>query len=66
MPAIDSAITNVLAQQQASLANQVSMAVQAKTLDAARQQGDAVNALLEQAVQLGKSLTAGKVFDSIA
>jgi len=45
-------VSSSIANQQAALAQEVSYAVAAKTLDIARTQGDAVASLLESAVQM--------------
>jgi hypothetical protein len=66
MSGIDCAVQSVLNAKQDALHNQISIAVAAKQLDAVRQQGDAVNALLQEAVQLSKALGAGENFDAQA
>ncbi|MBW3597997.1 MAG: hypothetical protein KY475_12060 [Planctomycetes bacterium] len=66
MSSLDPAIQSLLSAQQGALRNQVAFTVAAKQLDATRQQGDAANALLEQAVQLSKALGAGENYDAQA
>ncbi len=66
MSGIDCAVQSVLSAKQGALHNQISMTVAAKQLNAARQQGDAMNAILEQAVQLSKTVGAGEGFDAQA
>jgi hypothetical protein len=66
MSGIDCAVQNVLNAKQDALQQQISITVAAKQLDAARQQGDAVNALLQEAVQLSKAAGAGENFDAQA
>ncbi len=65
MSTIDSAINGLLAAQQGSWDSRISIAVAAKQLDAQRQQGHAVNSLLEAAVQLSKEVGAGGQFDAV-
>jgi hypothetical protein len=66
MCSVDGAIQSVLAAQQGALQSQISAAVAAKQVDAVEQQGEAVNAMLEAAAELSKSLTSGKQFDALA
>jgi hypothetical protein len=61
---IDPAVASVLSAKENALRAQVTFAVAAKQLDAVEQQGDAINQLIEQAAQLGKSLDTGKRFDA--
>ncbi|HTN76175.1 MAG TPA: hypothetical protein VL096_13050 [Pirellulaceae bacterium] len=62
---LDPAISSVLAAKDNALRTQISYAVAGKQLDAAKQQGAAVNDLLAQAAQLSKSLTSGHGFDGV-
>jgi hypothetical protein len=66
MNSLDPAVQSLLSAQQGALRNEIAFAAAAKQFDAARQQGDAVNALLEQAVQLSKAAGAGERFDAQA
>lgn len=66
MSSIDPAIQSLLNAQQGALQNQIGFAVAAKQMDAAKQQGDAMNALLEKAAQLSKAIGAGENFDAQA
>ena len=63
--AIDPAIASVLAAKEAATRAQINYAVAGKQLDATRQQGDALNALLQQSAQLSKSLSSGGGFDAV-
>lgn len=62
---LDPAVSSLLAAQENAVKTQINYAVAGKQLDAARQQGEAVNQLLEQAAQLSKSLTSGQSFDAV-
>jgi hypothetical protein len=62
---LDPAISSVLAAQESAMRTQINYAVAGKQQDAAKQQGDAMNALLAQAAQLSKSLTSGQSFDAV-
>ena len=66
MSSIDPAVSSVLSAQQSALQQKISVSVTAKQLDLAKQQGDAMNALIESAGQLGKSLHSGTRFDAQA
>jgi hypothetical protein len=61
----DCAIGSVTAAKDAAVKAEIAYTIQAKALDAARQQGDAANQLLAQAAQLSKSLTTGTKFDAV-
>jgi len=63
MSSIDSALGSVTAAKQASIQTQIGVAVIAKSLDAARLQGDASAQLLDAAAQLSKALGRGNQFD---
>jgi hypothetical protein len=62
---LDPAVSSVMAAKDNALRTQINYAVAAKQLDATQQQGEAVNQLIEQAAQLGKSLTSGQGFDAV-
>lgn len=66
MNALDPAIAGVLAARESAVRTQISYAVAAKQLDAARQQGDAVVQLLQAAASMGKSPDRGRQFDALA
>jgi hypothetical protein len=67
MSTIDSSISGIIAAQQAEINSKISFAVAAKQLDAYKQQGEAVNSLLDAAVQLSKEPgNKGSQIDSIA
>jgi hypothetical protein len=66
MPSVDGAISSVLAAKDSALKTQIGYAIAGKQLDAQRQQGDAVNQLLEAAAKLSKSITTGGGFDGVA
>lgn len=66
MSGIDCAVQSVLRANQGALHNQVSITVAAKQLNVTRQQGDAMNAILEQAVELSKTVGSGQGFDAQA
>jgi hypothetical protein len=66
MASLDCAVQSVLAAQEGALHFQIGMAVAAKALGAARQQGEAVQGMLEDAVQLSKAAGAGENFDAQA
>ena len=65
MSGLDPAISSLLAAKEQALRTQVQYAVAGKQLDAAKQQGEAVNQLLEQSAQLSKSLSSGAAFDAV-
>lgn len=65
MSGIDPAISSVLAAQEAATRSQISYAMAGKQLDAAEQQGEAINQLLQQSAQLSKSLSSGGGFDAV-
>jgi hypothetical protein len=62
---LDPAVSSVLAAKEAAMRTQINFAVAGKQLDATKQQGDAANELLEQSLQLSKSLTSGQGFDAV-
>jgi hypothetical protein len=64
MSSLDPAIQSVLAAREEALSSQIGFAVAAKSLDAARQQAEAVQGLLDQAVQLSKAAGSGENFDA--
>ena len=66
MSSIDGAISSVLAAKDSALKTQIGYAIAGKQLAAQRQQGDAVNQLLEAAAQLSKSISTGGGFDGVA
>ena len=61
----DPAITSVLLAQQASVSNQISIAVASKQLDAVSQQGEAVVALIDAAASLSREVGKGEGFDAV-
>ena len=63
--ALDPAISSLLAAQEAAVRTQVQYAVAGKQLDASKQQGEAINQLLQQSAQLSKSLSSGASFDAV-
>lgn len=63
--ALDPAISSLLAAQEAAMRTQVQYAVAGKQLDASKQQGEAINQLLQQSAQLSKSLSSGASFDAV-
>jgi len=63
---IDNTFGAAVAVQEASVRSQISFAVHAKVLDAAKQQGDGVAQLLEQAEKLSKNSPSGDGFDATA
>lgn len=65
MSSIDPAISAVLNAKDNALRTQISYAVAGKQQAAAKQQGEAVNQLLEQSAQLSKSLASGHGFDAV-
>jgi hypothetical protein len=66
MSTLDPAVQSVIAAREGALASQVGFAVAAKSLDAARQQAEAIQGLLDEAVQLSKAAGAGENFDAQA
>jgi hypothetical protein len=66
MSSLDPAVQGVLAAKEGALQSQIGFAIAAKTLGAARQQGEAVQALLDQAVELSKAAGSGENFDAQA
>lgn len=65
MSGLDPAISSLLAAKEQAMRTQVQYAVAGKQLDAAKQQGEAVNQLIEQSAQLSKSLSSGGAFDAV-
>ncbi len=65
MSSIDGAIASVLAAKDTALKFEVATTVAAKSLDAQRQQGDAINQLISQAAQLSKEVGKGGNFDGV-
>ena len=66
MTSVDGAIANALAAQAGSIKSQVATAVAAKSLDAVKQQGEAVAQLIEQVAQISKAIGKGANFDAHA
>lgn len=66
MSSIDPAVSSVINAQQNALQQKISISVAAKQLDLAKQQGDAMNSLIESAAQSSKSLHSGRQFDAQA
>jgi hypothetical protein len=62
----DPAIQSVLAAQQSALQAQIQMALASKQLSAAKQQGQALVALISAAASVGKSIGSGASFDAQA
>ena len=62
---IDGAIGSVLAAREAAQQTQIAYAVQAKSMDAAKQQAEAVVELVAQAAKVAKSLGSGTIFNAI-
>ena len=65
MSSIDSAIGSVLAAKDSAVKSQIGFAVQAKMLTASKQQGEAVNQLLQAAAELSKAVGKGLRFDAL-
>ncbi len=61
---IDSGISSVVAAKNGALQSQVTMAVEAKRLDATEAAGKAIVQLLQVAAQMSKSLGKGVKFDA--
>ncbi|TWU41771.1 hypothetical protein [Novipirellula artificiosorum] len=61
MSSIPSAVANVLQARSDALGQKVQIACLAKQLDAQKQSGDAINAMLEQSKQLQSQLAQGHV-----
>ncbi len=61
---IDPAISSVVAAKNGALQSQVTMAVEAKRLDATEAVGEAIVELLQVAAQMSKSLGKGVKFDA--
>jgi hypothetical protein len=59
MSAIPSPVQQVLQARQQATVQKVDMAVVGKQLDAQKQTGDAINAMLEQAVNVQKQIASG-------
>ncbi len=66
MPAINSALSSVLAAREAAISTQIGVAVAAKQLEASKIQGQAAVELLDAAAQLSKALGRGGLFDAQA
>jgi hypothetical protein len=65
MSSVDSALGGVLAARESAIMNQIAFAVQAKALDAAKEQGQAAVQLVEQAAQVSKAVDSGSGFDAV-
>ena len=59
MSSIDPAVSQVLLAREHAQQQQVDIALLAKNLDSQKQVGDSVNALIEQAVDVQKQISAG-------
>lgn len=66
MCSVNCAVQNVMSAQQDALQQKISISVAAKQLDVVEQQGEAMNAVLEAAAQMGKAIGRGDRFDSQA
>ena len=62
----DPALQSVLSAQQCALQSQIQMAVASKQLGAAKQQGQAMVALINAAANVGKAIGQGANFDAHA
>ena len=62
---IDPAISSVVAAKNGTLQSQVTMAVEAKRLDATKAAGKAIAELLQAAAQMSKSMGKGVKFDAL-
>ena len=62
---IDPVISSVVASKNGALRYQVTMAVEAKRLDATEAAGEAIVELLQAAAQMSKSLGKGVKFDAV-
>jgi hypothetical protein len=65
MSSVESAIGSVLVAKESVVKSQIALAVQAKALDAFKQQGQAAVQLVEQAAQLSKAIGSGTSFDAV-
>lgn len=61
MSSISPAVNQVLQAQSEATSQKIDMALLKKNLDAQKQAGDAVNSLLQQAVQMQKQLASGHI-----
>ena len=59
MSSIDPAVSQVLLAREHAQRQQVNIALLAKGLDAQKQVGDSINALIEQVVDVQKQISAG-------
>ena len=66
MSSLDPAISTVLAAQEGALQSQIQFALAGKALDAAQQNGQTANQLLDAAAQISRSLNTGGSFDGQA
>jgi hypothetical protein len=66
MSAIDPAVASVIAVKQSAVQSQIAFALAAKSQNAAKQQGDAIVQLLNDAADFGKALGRGEQFDARA
>lgn len=66
MTSIDPAISGLLAAKDSAVKTQIGFAVAAKQLDASRQEGEAVNQLLQAAARMSKAIGKGDGFDANA
>jgi hypothetical protein len=64
MSTIDGAIGGLMAAKQSAQQTQIAYAIQAKSMDALKQQGQVAVQLVEQAAQVAKSPDSGGTFDA--
>ena len=65
MSSLDAAVSSVLASKEAAINTQIAVEIVGKRLDAQKQEGEAVNQLLESAAQLSKALGKGAGIDHV-
>jgi hypothetical protein len=66
MSSIDPAIASVIAAKQSAVQSQIAVALADKSLDAAKQQADALVQLMSSAGATGKAVGRGGQFDATA
>lgn len=66
MSSLDPAIEATLAAQNSATQAQIAVALMAKQMTAAKQQGQAAVALLDAAAQMSKALGKGQTFDAVS
>lgn len=65
MTSVGDAINSVIQAKSDAVRQQIGISVTAKSLDVSKQQGEAVNQLLDAAASLSKAIGKGQNFDAV-